>query len=151
MQLLRKVASFSPSEDDLKNIYIIFIRSLLEQSATVWHSSLTQENIDDLERVQRSALKIILKDKYKDYTNALKILDIETLQDRREQLCLNFAIKCVKHPKSKEMFPLNPNPTIGTRYHEKFKVQHAHNERLKDSPVIYMQKLLNEHERKNNK
>ena len=35
--------------------------------------------------------------------NALKKLDMETLQDRREQLCLNFAVKCSKHPKSKEM------------------------------------------------
>ena len=48
---------------------------------------------------------------------------METLQDRREQLCLNFALKCTKHSKSKEMFPLNVTPTIGTRYHEKSKDQ----------------------------
>ena len=53
MQLVRKVASFGASVDDLKNIYFLFVRSLLEQSATVWHSSLTQENSNDLERVQK--------------------------------------------------------------------------------------------------
>ena len=39
------------------------IRSKIEQSAVVWHSSLTKKNKRDLERVQKSALKIILKDR----------------------------------------------------------------------------------------
>ena len=41
MELLRRVASFGVSVEDRKTIYFLFIRSLLEQSATVWHSSLT--------------------------------------------------------------------------------------------------------------
>ena len=35
MELLRKVASFGTSIDELKNIYILFVRSQLEQSALV--------------------------------------------------------------------------------------------------------------------
>ena len=68
MELLRKVASFGTSISELKNIYILYVRSLLEQSATVWHSSLTTDNINDLERVQKTALKVILGDNYKFYT-----------------------------------------------------------------------------------
>jgi hypothetical protein len=45
MELLRKLAGFGVPVEDMKNIYFLFIRSLLEQSATVWHSSLTQEMI----------------------------------------------------------------------------------------------------------
>ena len=41
MELVRKVASFGTSVDELKTIYALFIRSLLELSATVWHSGLT--------------------------------------------------------------------------------------------------------------
>ena len=93
MELLRKVASFSTPTNDLKQIYILFVRSILEHSATVWHSSLTQENIDDLERVQKSALKIILQDKYRTYKQGLAQLNLETMVDRRENLCLNFALK----------------------------------------------------------
>ena len=59
MELLRKAATFGPPVQDLKDIYILFIRSILEQSATVWHSSITFENSSDLERVQKSAVKII--------------------------------------------------------------------------------------------
>ena len=44
MELLRKVASFKPPIDDLKNIYMLYIRSILEQSCVVWHNSLTEEN-----------------------------------------------------------------------------------------------------------
>jgi hypothetical protein len=32
---LRKVASFGLDRDELKNIYCLFVRSVLEQSATV--------------------------------------------------------------------------------------------------------------------
>ena len=42
MELLRRVASFGASLDDMKTIYYLFVRSLLEQSATVWQSSLTE-------------------------------------------------------------------------------------------------------------
>jgi hypothetical protein len=58
----------------------------LEHSTTVWHSSLKQENIDDLERVQKSALRIILQENYKSYKQGLALLNLETLADRRESL-----------------------------------------------------------------
>ena len=106
-ELLRRVSGYGVPEEDLKNIYFLFIRSLLEQSATVWHSSLTKENIEDLERVQKCALRIILKENYQNYTHALRKLGIETLHGRREQLYSSFALKCVKNPKFKNMFPLN--------------------------------------------
>ena len=151
MELLRKVASFSTPTNDLKQIYILFVRSILEHSATVWHSSLTQENIDDLERVQKSALKIILQDKYRTYKQGLAQLNLETLVDRRENLCLNFALKCVKHEKLRHMFPIN-DKTHGmeTRTEERFEVQFAKTGRLQKSPIIFMQKLLNENAKKGN-
>ena len=46
--LLRKLSEFGAPTGDLKTIYISYIRSVLEQSAVVWHTSLTAENISDL-------------------------------------------------------------------------------------------------------
>ena len=86
MRLLTKVASFTKSIDDLKNIYTVFIRSILENSAVVWHSGLSAESNHNLERVQKTALKIILGNKYTNYSNSLEILNFETLQKRRENL-----------------------------------------------------------------
>ena len=59
MILLRKLSEFGAPREHLKTIYILYIRSVLEQSAVVWHSSLTQQNTEDLNRVQKSACKIM--------------------------------------------------------------------------------------------
>ena len=145
MELLRKISGFGANWEDLKNIYILYVRSLLEQSCTVWHSGLTLENNEDLERIQKCALKIILKEDYKTYENALKLLDLEKLCERRKNLCLKFAKKCIKHPKMKDLFPLRKKKhEMITRNQEIFQIKDAHTKRLQDSPVIYMQKLLNQ-------
>ena len=144
MELLRRLAEFNTPIEDLKIIYILFIRSILEQSATVWHSSLTQENSSDLERVQKSATKIILKQSDLSYKQRLAKLDIETLSSRREYLCLSFAQKCLKNERTKHMFPKNEkNHDMNTRHVEKYQVEYANTERKRNSPIIYMQKLLN--------
>ena len=143
---LRKIASFGASVSDMKDIYILFVRSLLEQSATVWHSSLSQQNISDLERVQKSAMKIILGNKYTGYKKSLLKLDILSLSDRREQLCLQFALKCTRNPRTKHMFSENMKiHEILTRKPQKYFVQHANTTKLQNSSIIYMQHLLNEH------
>ena len=144
MELLRRISNFGASWDDLKNIYFLYIRSLLEQSCIVWHSSLTEKNSTDLERIQKSALKIILGEEYKDYKNALNILEIDNLKDRREILCLKFAKKCLKNEKMKNLFNENPKThPMKTRFEEEFEIQHANTERMMKSPIIYMQRLLN--------
>ena len=93
--------------------------------------------------------KIILGNEYTSYEKSLVKLYMETLYIRREQLCLNFALKCLKNPKNVGMFPVNEKKHImGTRNPDTYIVQHALNGRLQDSPVIYMQSLLNEYESK---
>ena len=148
MELLRKVASFTTNQEELKNINILFIRSLLEQSAPVWHSSLTDENLSDLERVQKTAVKLILGERYLEYDRALRKLDLESLHERRETLSLVFAKKSSRNAKSRSMFPKNEKMHLmDTRKPEIFKVQHANTEQLRKSSIIYMQNLLNEHEK----
>ena len=44
MRLLHKFLEFNAPVEDMVTIYTSYIRSILEQSCTVWHSSLTQEN-----------------------------------------------------------------------------------------------------------
>ena len=85
MELLRTISTFSPSDEDMKNIYILFIRSLLEQSAPVWHSSLTQQDSAALERVQKSAVRIILGNSYVGYKKSLKKSSIIYMQNLLNQ------------------------------------------------------------------
>ena len=67
MRILHAAAKFTSKISDLKIIYYMFIRSKLEHSAVVWGSSITQEESDDLERIQKSAVKVIIKNNYEDY------------------------------------------------------------------------------------
>ena len=46
--------------------------------------SITEDEFNDLERTRKVALKIILKDQYKSYSNALSIDKLQTLIARRE-------------------------------------------------------------------
>ena len=99
MDLIRKMSGFGAPVSYLKTIYIMFTRSVCEQSISVWHSSLTHQNTEDIERIQNVAFKIILKDKYKSYQHAQNILELQSLKDRREELCLTFAKKCLGNEK----------------------------------------------------
>ena len=59
MIILRKLSEYGAPRENFKNIYILYIQSVLEQSAMVWHSSLTQQSTEDLNRVLKSACKIM--------------------------------------------------------------------------------------------
>ena len=144
MRLLHKLVDFKIPQSDLVNIYTFYIRSILEQSCQVWHSSLTVENFHDLERVQKTALRIILQDEYISDSNALAVTGLSTLFQRRSQLCMKFAKASLKHPQMKKMFPLNTKQCdMQTRFREKFQVTKSRTERLKNSAISYMQGLLN--------
>ena len=112
MQLLNRAAKFTSNRNDLKSVYLTYIRSILEQSAVVWHSSLSAKNRRDLERVQKVAVRVILGEKYSNHKNGLKVLRLETLAKRREKLCLKFAKNCLQNDKVKNMFPRTKNKHI---------------------------------------
>ena len=145
MPLLSKASSFGASREDLKEIYVLFVRSLLEQSSVVWNSGTTKEEIQSIERVQKSALKLILNTSNINYKKALEKVDLESLEDRRKKLSLNFAKKCVKNESMSGLFPkTNKSHEFKLRNTEKFEVKFARTERLKKSAIPVMQKLLNE-------
>ena len=121
MQILHSASKFTRNLSHLKDIYNKFVRSKLETSSTVWHSSLNEKHKYSFERVQCSFFKIILKNKYISYENALELLNMDTLHDRREVKSLKFAKGCLNDKQMKDMFPLN---------------------RYQNSTIINLQKLL---------
>ena len=149
MLLLKKIYSFGATIEEMSHLWITYCRSALEQSSVVWSSSLTQENKEDLERTQKSFVKLILKQQYNEesnesYEESLMKLNLETLETRRNHLDLNFAKKCIENDKFKNLFLHNEKShTMETRHHENFQVLHANTERLKKSSIIHMQNLLN--------
>ena len=107
MTILRKLYEFDLPTPKLLQIYTLFIRSILEQSSVVWSSSITEEESNSIERVQKVALRIIYREKYTDYTSALERAKLPSLVIRRQSLLYKFAIKCTKNPKTSYMLPKN--------------------------------------------
>ena len=84
-----------------------------------------------------------MKENYISYNNALTVLNLQVLAERRKMLCERFATNCMKYPKSKDMFPLNPSSDLYLRQTEKYKVDFARKGRLLNSAIPQMQRLLN--------
>ena len=71
MLLLKKILSFCAATEEMIHLWKIYCRSIVEQSAVVWSSSLTKENLAHIERTQKSFAKLELKEKYRSYPEAL--------------------------------------------------------------------------------
>ena len=144
MQILKIMSTFSPPINDLKQIYIMYIRSCLEQSSVVWSTSLTKENILDLERVQKNALRIILKQNYMTYHHALEYLNMQTLEDRRVFLLKKFTLKNMNNKYFSEYFKYNKKThDMRTRKSYKYEMLKNNTERYKKSTIPAMQRLIN--------
>ena len=110
----------------------------------VWHSSLTVRNRQDIERIQKVALRIITGKGYTNYKDGLKELKMETLEERRTMLSLRFAKKCLKHEKLKKMFPLKKTKhNMIKRNKRKYQTRKIRTKRLESSAIPCMTNLLN--------
>ena len=148
ISMLTKLKYAGVSTKDLVETYSLFIRSRAEYVSVAFHSSLTKKQERAIERIQSTCLKVILGDKYESYEDALLKTGLKTLKQRREEKCLSFSLKCLKHPQLKRLFPLNEN-SHSLRNKDEFKINFAHTETYKKSAIPYCQQLLNNHMRKN--
>ena len=143
LSMITKLKYVGVSRADLLDIYILFIRSVTEYCSIVFHSRLTKDESEMLERIQKICLKVILGGDYIDYSAALELCGLQTLSERREKRCLDFTVKALNHPKNQKMFPLNPNYNKHIRGSEPFVVNFAKTETYKKSTIPYCQRLLN--------
>ena len=142
---LKKIQSFGANTQEMVHVWTVYCNWVLEQSAVVWSSSLTEENCTDLERTQKSFTKLILKKNYTTYEESLIKLNLTTLKQRRQDLTLRFAQNCLKSEKFKTLFPENDTHQIKTRHNEKFKIPFLNTNRAKNSGLTEMKRQLNEH------
>ena len=92
---------------------------------------------------------MILKKDYLNYKDALQLTNLETLEERREALGLRFAKNCLKNANFSTLFPLNSQKHVmKVRNPERYRINKANTERYKCSSIPYMQRLLNEEDKK---
>ena len=145
MALIRNAKAFGATTKELVHLWIVFCRNNLEQSCVLWHSSLIQENIEDLERTQKTFAKLVLGQKYQNYEDALIKLNLLPLSQRRHDLCLKFAQSGIKNETLTDLLKRNDKEhTMETRNFETHKVEWSNTARYGKSSIPYMQGLLNE-------
>ena len=122
---------------------------MANQRLTNCHSSLTKENIQDLERVQKAALKVILGRDYSNYEDALKMTKMDSLEERRSLMALKFAKNCLRNENFSKLFPLKKtNHAMNVRNPDRYLVKGAKTERYKKSTIPFLQRLLNDENNK---
>ena len=140
-----RLKSAGVKDDDILHFFNVKIRSVLEYSTPVYTSMLTVENISDIERVQKITLKVVLAERYTHYEHACTIFGTATLESRRRDLALNFALKCIKSEQHKHFFKQRTSLYYKLRRIKSFEEPFCKTERYRNSPIPYLTRLLNEH------
>ena len=86
------------------------------------------------------------------YSESLKELNITTLKQRRDNISVNFAIKCLTSKNTKDIFKRNmAKHRMKLRSMDYFNFKHCRTNRMKNSAIINMTKQLNNHIKKKEK
>ena len=141
---LRNLKNSGFTEEELVRVYTTMIRPVADYAAVVYHSSLSDEQDELLENLQNAALKMI----YGPGISARKMRSksgLTTLRKRRENLCDKFVDKCVGMPLFADWFPLKSSRSSSRLANkEKYLETTARCERLRNSPMHYFRRRLNE-------
>ena len=141
--IIKRLKNQGANLDDLIDIYVKQVRSVLEFGVAVWNSGLTQEEISDIERVQKAFMHIALGHEYLDYNSALQVTNLEPLNYRRKKLCTKFAIKTANHLKHSHWFVKTElGPNTRSKKH-KYKTPICRLTRTRKGPIPYLTSLLN--------
>ena len=88
LYFLKQLKRSGVSADDLVHFYITVIRSVLEYACPAWHTSLTVDCANQIESIQKRAVNIIYSNC--NYRDVCARINLQTLFDRREELCRSF-------------------------------------------------------------
>ena len=136
LYLLRQLKRAWICPKDLITFYCSAIRSLLEYSCQLFHRSLPNYLSNELESIQRRAMRIILPDLK--YADALKDAGISTLFDRRAQLSSHLFEDIVNKPDHKlsGLLPPQAHHHNDLRSERRFNVPVSKTDRFKKSFII---------------
>ena len=141
---LRHLKRSGMSVSDMETIYLTVIRPVLDFASVGYHSLLTKDQEERLEKLQRRALKVI-HGVGSSYSDILENNSMEKLSERRERMFVKFAVKSSKNPRiSSKWFPERPPCQHDIRNQNKFIEYHARTDRLQKSPLFQLRKRLNE-------
>ena len=141
MWLLRRMKRLKIEPEIILDFYLMEIRTVAEHGVPVWNSALTKGQVKQLEKIQRIALFIILDDKNLSYSQACSRVGLQTLCDRRKDLCLTFAAKLFKGDSRNKFFM----PTVRKSRRPALVIENlCRTRRAQNAPHNYLGRILNE-------
>ena len=145
LYMLSKIKAFKLSKPDLVKIWTTFIRPVTEYVAPLWHSAITIEEKDMIERLQKRALRIIMGGDYPGYDTALEQLKLPSLKDRRVDLSKKFANDILKSSKHRKLLPEKRNNVRPMRSNvcDQLIAQKCNSQRYYRSTIPYCTRLIN--------
>ena len=129
-------------EHELAKVYRTIILPIADYCAAVYHSLLTDEQDQIIERLQAQALKCIYGP-FVSYATMREKAEVTTLRQRRIDICDKFAVKCINSRRFTHWFPLRVSGRAGNRRGDKYLEKYARCDRLRNSPLYYMRRRMN--------
>ena len=144
LYMLCRLKRFGVPVNDLVSVYIGYVRPIVEYACPVWHGNMSTKHTQQIERIQKRALRIILGSTYTSYAEALSSTGLQTLEERRQHLCSQFANKCTTSEKYSGWFPLNNRThSMSLRHTRTYKVPKSRTLRYGNSAIPHLTKFLN--------
>ena len=138
--ILRHLGKAGFNKTELATVYKTVIRPVVDYCSVVYHSMLTDEQDQQVERLQSQALKSIYGFGVS-YADMRERAGVTTLRARRVELCDKFARKALANPRYEHWFPERTGRQ--GRHAEQFQELPARTDRLFNSPLFYFRRRLN--------
>jgi len=119
LYFLKQLTRAGVPHSQLRHFYLTVIRPVLEYSSPVWHHLITKKQSDQIEAIQKRAIRIIYPCAHDmPYTSAIFLADLPTMSDRRDQLARKLFKSTIHpiHPPYITFFPLLENIHLSLDY-----------------------------------
>jgi hypothetical protein len=120
------------SQNDLLKVYLSVIRPVVEYACPVWHTCLPKYLSNNLETIQKRALKCIFPGC--DYHERMQLANLGTLASRRDIICETYFKKLMKNDhKLHDLLPAERNVPYDLRNGNSLPISLARTNRFKNS------------------
>ena len=144
MWMLYKLREAGFREQHLFKLYCVYLRTVVEHCSVVYHSMLTAGQSQELERIQRLAVRICYGGQ-EETDVVIQTRGIQTLAERRGRRCDKFLRKAFQHPRfSDRWFPQRGPQHMELRRRRWTEETRATTNRRFNSPLAYLRRRANE-------
>ena len=141
--IIRHLKRLKKDTATLTAVYVSFMRPVLEYASCAFHTILTVEQSEILEKMQRTTMKVIYGFETP-YRECLEKAGIGRLDERREELLQKFTAKSYESSRfSGRWFEKKEESTYALRKENKIVEEFAKRDRLCNAPLFRMRRILN--------